>query len=290
MSKGLLKLLFLGLITSQIYCQENYETILFTGHAFGSHSSDDKSLDPVFLEHLNKNSKNYNEIILGGDFLYNCEDLVEFENFLTFYNKYNPRLVIGGHDICDKVFKILDYNLNRFKQVNDTLLFYLNTSIDSTNEVYYLYNFINKNISIKKPKNIIIFTHQLIYSTSDWNIRVNSRGFYNYGNMLYDKIYSKYYKSDIDFNFVSGDIGAFPYTPHSYYHNTENFNFYASGIGNNKHYKAVLVEIGDNTRINFLDLRSNTIERKTKYSKFNVQIYQFPKLFLSRIKDVLYGF
>ena len=99
MSKGLLKLLFIGLITSQIYCQENYETILFTGHAFGSHSSDDKSLDPVFLEHLNKNSKNYNEIILGGDFLYNCEDLVEFENFLTFYNKYNPRLVIGGHDM-----------------------------------------------------------------------------------------------------------------------------------------------------------------------------------------------
>ena len=184
MSKGLLKLLFLGLITSQIYCQENHETILFIGHTFGSHSSDDKSLDPVFLEHINNNSKKYNEIILGGDFLYNCEDSVEFENFLTFYNKYNPRLVIGGHDICDKVFKILEYNLNRFKQVDDTLVFYLNTSIDSTKEVDYLYNFINKNINIKKPKNIIIFTHQLIYSTSDWNIRVNSRGFYNYGNML----------------------------------------------------------------------------------------------------------
>ena len=97
--------------------------------------------------------------------------------------------------------------------------------------------------------------------------------------MLYDKIYSKYYKSDIDFNFVSGDIGAFPYTPHSYYHNTENFNFYASGIGNNKHYKAVLVEIGDNTRINFLDLRSNTIERKQNIQNSMFRYINFKTFF-----------
>ena len=287
MLKGLLKLLFLGLITSQVYCQENYETILFTGHTYGSHSANDKSLDPVFSDHINKNSQNYNEIILGGDFLYNCQDLVEFENFLAFYNTFNPKLIIGGHDICDNVFKILDFNSNSFRQVNDTLLFYLNTSIETTVEVNYLYNLINENIEIKKPKSIIIFTHQLIYSKSDWNVRVNSRGFYNYGNMLYDKIYSKFYKSEIKFHFVSGDIGAFPYTPYAYYNYSENFNYYASGIGNGLHYKAIVINIKDELSFNFLDLENNMLESKEKYSKLYVQIYQFPKLFLSHLKRLI---
>ena len=83
MSKGLLKLLFLVSITSQVYSQQNHSDILFVGHAYGSQSANDKSLDPVFLEHVYNNSQNYDEIILGGDFLYNCQNSIEFENFYT---------------------------------------------------------------------------------------------------------------------------------------------------------------------------------------------------------------
>ena len=288
MSKGLLKLLFLVLITSHIYTQQNYENILFVGHTYGSHSAEDESLDPIFLEHTYNNSQNYNEIILGGDFLYNCQNSIEFENFLKFYKTFSPRLVIGGHDACDKVFNLLNYSSNNFRQINDTILFYLNTSIKSNNEVDYLYDLIFKNIEIKKPKNIIIFTHQLIFSKSDWNIRVNSRGDYNFANTLYDKIYSKFYKSEIKFHFVSGDIGAFPYTPYAYYNNSENFNYYASGIGNGLHYKAIVINIKDELSFNFLDLENNMLERKEKYSKLYVQLYQFPKLFLSHLKKLIF--
>ena len=288
MSKGLLKLLFLVLITSHIYTQQNYENILFVGHTYGSHSAKDESLDPIFLEHIYNNSQNYNEIILGGDFLYNCQNSIEFENFLKFYKTFSPRLVIGGHDVCDKVFNLLNYNSNNVRQINDTLLFYLNTSIESYNEVDYLYDLIFKNIEIKKPKNIIIFTHQLIFSKSDWNIRVNSRGNYNFANMLYDKIHSKFYKSEIKFHFVSGDIGAFPYTPYAYYNNSENFNYYASGLGNGLHYKAIVIKIKDELSFNFLDLENNMLERKEKYLKLYVQLYQFPKLFLSHLKKLIF--
>ncbi|MDA9818767.1 hypothetical protein N9B78_01500 [Flavobacteriaceae bacterium] len=290
MSKGLLKLLFLVSITSHIYTQQDYENILFVGHAYGSHSAKDQSLDPIFLEHTYNNSQNYNEIILGGDFLYNCQNLIEFENFLKFYKTFSPRLVIGGHDVCDKVYNLLNYSFNNVRQINETLLFYLNTSIESNNEVDYLYDLILKNIEIKKPKNIIIFTHQLIFSKSDWNIRVNSRGDYNFANTLYDKIYSKFYKSEIKFHFVSGDIGAFPYTPYAYYNNSENFNYYASGIGNGSNYKAIVIKIKDELSFNFLDLENNMLERKEKYSKLYVQLYQFPKLLLSHLKRLIFPF
>tara|TARA_Y100000996_G_scaffold411026_1_gene394418 strand:+ start:2756 stop:3550 length:795 start_codon:yes stop_codon:yes gene_type:complete len=260
---------------------------LFVGHAYGSHNAEDESLDPIFLEHTYNNSQNYNEIILGGDFLYNCQNSIEFENFLKFYKKFSPRLVIGGHDVCDKVFNLLNYSSNNVRQINDTILFYLNTSIKSISEVDHLYDLIFKNIEIKKPKNIIIFTHQLIFSKSDWDIRVNSRGDYDFANTLYDKIYSKFYKSEIKFHFVSGDIGAFPYTPYAYYNNSENFNYYASGIGNGSHYKAIIINIKDELSFNFLDLENNMLERKEKYLKLYVQIYQFPKLFLSHLKRLI---
>lgn len=290
MLKVLLRPLFLVLITSNLFCQNDSEKILFVGHAYGSHSVDDKTLDPLFLEFNSKYGFNYDEIVLGGDFIYNCDDNIEYENFIQFYNLYKPKLIIGGHDNCEKIFKLFpNENLNFHKKINDTLMFYINTSVDSNQEVINVYNYIDQTIESENVKDIIIFTHQLIFSKSDWNIRVNSRGYYNYGNLLYDKIYSKYYNSQLNFYFISGDIGAFKFTPYAYYDKLNNFNLIASGLGNGYNYMGILIDIADNVKIEFINIKSNKIENIKKYSKYLVQLYQFPKLILSKLKDIIYN-
>ena len=185
-----------------------------------------------------------------------------------------------------KSFNLLNYSSNNVRQINDTILFYLNTSIKSNSEVDYLYNFIFKTLKLKAKEYHNFYTPTM-FSKSDWNIRVNSRGDYNFANSLYDKIYSKFYKSEIKFHFVSGDVGAFPYTPYAYYNNSENFNYYASGLGNGSHYKAIVIKIKDELSFNFVDLENNMLERKEKYLKLYVQVYQFPKLFLSHLKRLI---
>ena len=50
------------------------------------------------------------------------------------------------------------------------------------------------------------------------------------------------------------------------------------------HNKAILLHIGKDVSVQFIDLTSGKIEPTTKYSKIKVQLYQFPKLILSIIK------
>ncbi len=90
MLKVLLRLLFLVLITSQLYSQNKKEKILFIGHAYGSHTTDDKTLDPLFLEFNSKYGSQYDQIVLGGDFIFDCQDEIEFNNFIKFYKLNTP--------------------------------------------------------------------------------------------------------------------------------------------------------------------------------------------------------
>tara|TARA_B100001093_G_C26852881_1_gene1025934 strand:+ start:3284 stop:4165 length:882 start_codon:yes stop_codon:yes gene_type:complete len=289
MLKVLLRLLFLVLITSQLYSQNKKEKILFIGHAYGSHTADDKTLDPLFLEFNSKYGSKYGQIVLGGDFIFDCQDEIEFKNFIKFYRLNTPKLVIGGHDNCKKIFNLFkDYNeVNFYEKKGQNLFFYLNTNIKSNQEVDLLYDYVINIINMELPQNVIIFSHQLIYSESDWYVRTNSRGFYEYGNKFYKKIYSNYYKNKLNFYLIAGDIGAFPYTPYAFYDNDENFNLLGVGIGNSRHYKALELELDDDIKLNFIDLKSGLVEPVNKYSKFKIQIYQFPKLFLSRLKKFL---
>lgn len=126
-----------------------------------------------------------------------------------------------------------------------------------------------------KPNNVVILSHQLFFSKSDFYVRVNSRKYYDYGNNLYDKVYN---------HFFAGDIGAFPLTPYSFYNNVDNFIFYGFEVGNEKNHKAILIEMNNDIKVNFVDIKSRVIEPKEKYLKYKVQFYQFPTVILSYVK------
>jgi len=282
-------LLFLSLITNSLESKDKNYSILFLGHGFGSHSVIDNSLDPAFLNYFSKNQNKFNKVVLGGDFIYDCDSTLEVENFLEFYDNNNVDFVIGNHENCNNLFKLNEVSSkNHHELINESLIFYLNTSIEDESKIDKTLSYIESTISKELPKNVIIFTHQLIFSDSDWFVRVNSRKFYDFGNLLYKKIYNKYYDDNLPFYFIAGDIGAFNFTPYAFYHNSSNFTMLASGLGNKFHSKAIKINLTNPIDINFVDLNSGQSEKLNKYSKLKVQFYQFPKLFLSHLKRLIF--
>ena len=288
MFKELQKLLFLILATSNLFSQSDKLDILFVGHAYGSHKLIDNKLDPLFLNYFKDNSEKYDRVVLGGDFIYDCTSKEELKNFSNFYSNYNVNLVLGNHDICSPVIELLqkskDSSVDRYESIGQNLIFFLNTSIENLEKINDKLEFIEGVIKKESPKNIIIFSHQIIFSKSDWYLRVNSRKYYQFGNNLYDKLYKKYYDTDRNFYFVAGDIGAFNFTPFSFYENDSNFTLLASGIGNDFNTNGIIIEIGDNINTKFIDLKSGKKFENKKYRKIKVQLYQFPKLVLFKLK------
>lgn len=291
MLRVLCRLLFTIIVTNFSFAQDNKKDILFVGHAYGSHEDYDQQLDPVFKNFIKKNSDIFDQIVLGGDFIYDCNDNIEIQSFKNVFESYNVRFVIGNHETCDKIIHFANQNFggtNYYEKINESLIFYLNTSIDSFEESDFLYNYLNEIIRLESPKNILIFTHQLIFSKSDFEIRTNSRKYYKYGNNFFDKVLKKYNNSSKRLLFFSGDIGAYNFTPYAYYDTNDNFEFYASGLGNNRHNKGLLIKVSENIEVKFIDLDSGAMEPLDKYSKIKVQFYQFPKLFLSRLKKFIF--
>ncbi len=288
MLKELCTLLFLILSINPIYSQINKNNVLFVGHAYGSHQLEDQIIDPD-LQIFIKEQKDilFKKIIFGGDMIQNCEDEVEISNFIKILNENKSNFVIGNHDNCNKIIEISKNRyggLNSSEIINNNLILYLNTSIQSDKDVEELFSFIETEIIRSSPKNVIIFSHQVFFSKSDFYVRVNSRKFYDYGNKLYDKIYNKFFTGDIKIHFFAGDIGAFKFTPYAFYDKIDNFSFYAVGIGNLINSKGILIDFNEEVQVNFVDLSTKEIEPKTKYIKYKVQLYQFPKLILSIIK------
>ena len=283
MLKAHLRLLFLTLIIN-LNAQSDDSEIIFVGHAYGSHNTKDSSLDPIFLSHFNK--YNYSKVVLGGDFIYDCNNEEELYNLKNFYNNNNVEFIIGNHDNCDSIFELLhNYRDYHHESLNETLIFYLNTSKENDSLIGSYIDYMNETIKEESPKSIVIFTHQLIYSESDWFVRVNSRKFYDFGNKLYEKIYNEYYQKKVPIYFIAGDIGAFDLIPYAFYHKENNFNLIASGIGNRFFSKAVKITIDSNINIEFVDLITGELEDLKNYSKIKVQFYQFPKLILFIIKS-----
>lgn len=289
MLKLLHRLIFLILITSSIFSQEPKQKYLFVGHAYGSPSLNDKKIDPSLTDFLITKKNSFDKLILGGDFIQDCYDDEERQNFNLFYNQYKPYFVIGNHEMCPEIidFSIKNFgDVNYFKEIDSNLLIFINTSFKNREMLKKTVSYVNHKIDSIKPHNVLLFTHQVIFSKNDFYLRTNSRTFYNYGNKFYNQVFEKYHNSNIEFHLFSGDIGAFPYTPFAFYDKFNNFNFYASGLGNSIHNKAILLQIGEDISVQFIDLTSGKIEPKTKYSKIKVQLFQLPKLIASRIRNV----
>ncbi len=284
------KLIFIVLITSSVLSQEQEQKYLFVGHAYGSPALNDKKIDPSLADFLVNKKNSFDKLVLGGDFLQVCDDDEELQNFNLFYNQYKPYFVIGNHEMCPEILESSIKNfgdVNYFKQIDSNLLLFINTSFKNDEMVKKTISYVNHKIDSIKPHNVLLFTHQVIFSKNDFYLRTNSRTFYNYGNKFYDQVFKKYHKSNINFHLFSGDVGAFPYTPFAFYDKLNNFNFYASGLGNAMHNKAISLQIGKDVSVQFIDLTSGKIEPTTKYSKIKVQLYQFPKLLASKVRDFL---
>jgi len=288
MLKELFTLLFLSLFINPINSQINENNVLFVGHAYGSHKIQDQTIDKQLLSFIAEQKDIlFKKIIFGGDMIQNCEDDVEISNFIRVLDENKINFVIGNHDNCDKIIEIAKNRyggLNRSEIINNNLVLYINTSIQSDEQVDELFSFIETEITRTNPNNVLIFSHQLIFSKSDFYVRVNSRKFYDYGNRVYDNIYNNFFAGDIKIHFFAGDIGAFPLTPYAFYDKIDNFSFYAVGLGNQKNHKALLIDINNDVIVNYIDVNSSVIESKEKYSKYKVQFYQFPKLILSYVK------
>ena len=288
MLKGHLKLIFLILSISNLNSQTESKKLLFVGHAYGSHQLQDDKLDPLFLKFHNENKEEYTQVVLGGDFIYDCTNKQELDNLNAFYKRNDVRLVIGNHDNCEEIYELLDFNKkseNYYELVDKNLIFYLNTSKGDSEKIENIIKYIDTVIERESPRNIIIFTHQLIFSSSDWYVRTNSRKYYNYGNKIYKEIYEKYFNDEKQFYFISGDIGAFKFTPYAFYDEDENFSFLASGIGNGLNTLGLLIDINNDIKLKFIDFKTSTLYDLNRFSKIKVQVYQFPKLILYYLKQ-----
>lgn len=277
MLKELYQLLFITLFINFSYSQEE---LYFIGHAYGNPSLKDQKLDPSVLNFLKYKTT---KIIYGGDFIYDANDEIEIQNFLGFNKERDYVLIPGNHDVTLKSFK---HQKNRFEIKNKNLFIYLNTNFKDINEVQNSVDFVSKTIRKKKFKNILIFSHQLIYSKSNFDIRTNSRDNYQLANLFYDEIFEFLIKENTNIYIYSGDIGAFKYTPYCYFNKIKNLSFYASGLGNGSNNYCIEIKIDSNDNVSnlFVDLNTSKREKPERFSLWKVRLYQFPKLILYEFK------
>jgi len=271
----LLICLFINLSFSQ-------EKILFVGHAYGNPLEKDLIVDPTLKEFLK--DKNY-KLIYGGDFVQLNEE-EEIQNFLEFNSKFNYVLVPGNHDVNIKIF---DHQKIRFETYNNSLFIYLNTNFNNPKNIKEAVSVIKKEIS-KNFKNILIFSHQLFYSESIFDIWTNSRTNYDLCNKFYKEVINHLKASNKNIFIYSGDIGAFKSIPYAYFHKNKNIEYFAVGLGNGINNKAIEIQLSESDEVinKFIDLNSSTREDPDKYSRLRIKLYQLPKLIVFVFKSYYY--
>jgi hypothetical protein len=238
-------------------------------------------MDPSVMKFFkNNNSK----IIYGGDFVQDINNSKEIEDFLDFNINRDYVLIPGNHDVGFNPFK---HQENRYKINNKNLFIYLNTNFKSENEINKSVDFIKKTIQTNNFNNILIFSHQLFFSKSDYDIRTNSRDHYINSNKFYDKIHDFLNGQRNNVYIYSGDIGAFKYIPYAYYHKFENITYLSTGLGNGSHNFCIEISINQNGEINnsFIDLDTREKLSPLKFLRWKVKLYQLPKLFLFFVKQ-----
>ena len=220
------------------------EEILFIGHAYGNpHNLTDEKIEPSVLNFINNTDTSlYKYIVWGGDFIENCKNETEINNFLEFVPKKilaKSIFLFGNHEfLCydNTKFNFIKKNENQVIRIKDYDLFLINSNFENINQV-------DRAIEIvKESSKKIIFTHQVVFSPNNWFLRTNSRDFYSLGNIFYDKLIARKDK----FTLISGDIGAFKRMPYLVYFNDSENNLVASGLGNSSNNYIVSLKIDQN--------------------------------------------
>lgn len=253
----------------------NTEEFLFIGHAYGSTFEKDHQIDPKLLSFFYQGGlENYKYIIWGGDFIEDCNNEVEIYNFNNLLPKSvleKSIYVIGNHEsACYGLDKLsfIKKDENRLLRHSSHDIFFLNTNFKNYKEADSLSIIIN---SSKRDK--LIFTHQVIFSKTDWLFRTNSRENYAIANYFYDRIN----KDKNRINFIAGDVGAYTKMPFLTFFKNRNNNFITSGIGNkkNNYVLAIRIENGEVT-YNKINLDNHN---KTNLNSSSIITYQIKNFF-----------
>ena len=262
------------------------DNILFIGHAYGSPLFDDEKMDLSVINFLKNNStKKYKFIVWGGDFIDNCNNSNEVKNF---YNSiplevFEKSIFIwGNHELkCydNDVLAFVRKDENKVINLHGFDIYFLNTNLDSISNTYPIL----KQINTSKKK--ILFTHQVIFSKSNWILRTNSRDFYDQANLFFDKI-----NLDKDLTIVTGDVGAIKGTPSLSYYKKNDANLLSSGLGNGNQNFAIEIELNPQ-EIKFYKLNLDNNESKLLTPSFYpITIYNFIYYFFLSKKRALIFF
>lgn len=268
------------LTTAQLFCQKKSieRDLYFVGHAYGNHKKKDQTINPELKKFINHN-KNIS-IVWGGDFIQKCNDSIEILNFKNTTSKLDNKYVLGNHDNCTMVKEkiLFPKKPNSFESIGKNLLLYLDANFTDKNDVDKTLAFALGLIESEKHENIFIFTHQVIFSTSQIVLLTNSRNSYELPNIFYKRLKEIMVDSEKKFHLFSGDIGAFNYMPYAFYERENNIYKYAVGLGNNSNYKILKISLNDSIKIKFLDLLTNKEEDLLKYNGNTIRLTYLPRL------------
>ena len=262
------------------------DKILFIGHGYGSPSDLDQTIDPKLIKFLNSfRHEDYRYIVWGGDFLYECDDLIEISNFFKLIpkNVINKSLFIyGNHEFRCYDSPNLDFikrDENRIINIGEFDIILANTNLNiNSNKIFN---------SIESKNKKIVFSHQVMFSKSNWLFRANSRENYGVANNFFDKI--KNHNSQL--NIICGDVGAFRGVPYLTYFKENEMNLVTSGIGISENDFLLSINIPKKKNISFEKIDLNTFN----YAPFlpeNRLFFEiknsFKFFFLSRKRSLLF--
>jgi len=273
-------------IVTPLADNHNLDRILFIGHAYGQPGLGNKVIDPSVSNFINNYStEKYSYIVWGGDFISDCNSSEEISNFF----KSIPEIVLqkslfiwGDHEFeCygNDNFNFLKSDENRVLTHNNYDLFLLNTNFS---EPYEYENILKKINSSSRKK--ILFTHNVIFSKSNWLLRSNGRDFYDLSNVFYNKL-----PKEEELTIITGDVGAIKGTPYLTYFKKNKTNLLSSGIGNGKNNFALEIELHSNKiSFNKLNLDTNNSE-DLKPNYITTTVYNFIfYFFLSKKRAVTF--
>ena len=136
--------------------------------------------------------------------------------------------------------------------------------------------------------NIFLFSHQVAWSKSIWDIRTNSRQSYEESNIFYDRIIGFLNSIDRDVYWFSGDVVDLWGIPFLTYHEKQNVKLISSGMGNYNNDNLIFITIGKNVKISPFNLNNGQNIDLYKHSSWYVFFYQLPKLILHEIKKNIF--
>ena len=264
---------------------QKIDNILFIGHAYGNTEDYDDKMDSSVINFLNNfSTEKYKYIVWGGDFIYDCNNVNEIDNFintLPLEVSKKSLFIWGNHEfICynNDVFEFIRRDENKVIKLNGYDLYFLNTNFNNFSEVESL----SKKINLSKKK--ILFSHQVIFSKSNWFLRTNSRDNYELANLFFEKLYL-----DKNLTIVSADVGAIRGTPFLSFYKKNNANLLSSGLGNGKRNYAIEIKVGMNS-LQFIKLNlDNNKAKELKPRFFPITLYNAVYyFFLSKKRTVVF--